>query len=150
LVQKPDQLDRLVQGFYEKIAFINQGRNWGWDIPMVEKSGNRRLYAPTFADAVARYGGMVNDDKLGEAYRRAENSFKGQLEQYFVVLKKDMLKASIAKKSRKKSALEMQERFPQTCVTARGRGRGKVWGKEKGRGLGSRGSGSTKSTRLLN
>jgi hypothetical protein len=41
----------------------------------------------TLGDAVERYGGVVSEDDLGEAYRRFGNSFKGQLEQHFVVLK---------------------------------------------------------------
>ena len=51
------------------------------------KSGNQKPMAYTFGDAVERYGNMVNDGELSEAYRRSGTSFKGQLEQHFVVLK---------------------------------------------------------------
>ncbi len=52
-------------------------------------SGNQMVSALTFADWVTKFGERVNDDFLGETYRRAGNSFKGQLEQHFVVLKED-------------------------------------------------------------
>jgi hypothetical protein len=52
-----------------------------------DKTGNQRPSVLTFADAVTRFGGIVKDDFLGEAYRRAGNSFKGQMEQTFVFLK---------------------------------------------------------------
>jgi hypothetical protein len=52
-------------------------------------SGNRMPTALTFADAVATFGKMVKEEFFGEAYRKAGNSFKGQLEQHFVVLKED-------------------------------------------------------------
>jgi hypothetical protein len=51
------------------------------------KSGNQKPMAYTFGDEVERYGDVVREDDLGEAYRRSGNSFKGQLEQHFVVLK---------------------------------------------------------------
>jgi hypothetical protein len=38
-----------------------------------DKTGNQRPTALTFADAVTKYAGMVKDDFLGEAYRRAGN-----------------------------------------------------------------------------
>jgi len=41
----------------------------------------------TFVDAVATYGHLLKQVELGDAYRRAGNSFKGQLEQLFVVMR---------------------------------------------------------------
>jgi len=46
--------------------------------------------AYTFGDAVERYGNVVNEDELSEAYRRSGTSFKGQLKQHFVVLKEEV------------------------------------------------------------
>ena len=58
----------------------------------VKESGNQSLeksYALTFADAVARYGKDLKEENLVDAYKKAGLAFKGQLEQYFVVLKDD-------------------------------------------------------------
>jgi hypothetical protein len=41
----------------------------------------------TFTDAIAKYGHLLKQFDLGEAYRRAGSFFRGQLEQQFVVLK---------------------------------------------------------------
>jgi hypothetical protein len=41
----------------------------------------------TYTDAVAKYGHLLKQFELGEAYRRAGSFFKGQLEQQFVILK---------------------------------------------------------------
>ena len=41
----------------------------------------------SFTDAVAKYGHMLKQFELADAYRRAGNHFKGQLEQQFLVLK---------------------------------------------------------------
>jgi hypothetical protein len=41
----------------------------------------------SFVEAVTRFGHLVRQVELGEAYRRAGNSFKGQLEQHFIVLR---------------------------------------------------------------
>ena len=40
----------------------------------------------TFADAISRYRANLLEADLGEAYKRAGNAFKGQLQQTFVVL----------------------------------------------------------------
>ena len=53
------------------------------------KEVNKAPYALTFADAVSRYGASLDDDDLGEAYRRAGRGFDRQLAQIFVVLKED-------------------------------------------------------------
>ena len=50
------------------------------------KEAGARQMAFTFADAVSRYGKRLRQGDLGEAYRRAGNSFNGQLQQNFVVL----------------------------------------------------------------
>jgi hypothetical protein len=41
----------------------------------------------TFMDAIAKYGHLLKQLNLGEAYRRAGSFFRGQLEQQFMVLK---------------------------------------------------------------
>ena len=41
----------------------------------------------TFIDAIIRYNQILVDQDLEEAYKRAGNAFKGQLEQHFVILR---------------------------------------------------------------
>ena len=41
----------------------------------------------TFVDAVIRYGSVLAQEDLEEAYKKAGSAFKGQLEQHFVVLR---------------------------------------------------------------
>jgi hypothetical protein len=41
----------------------------------------------TFTEAISKYGHLLKQFELGDAYRRAGNSFKGQLEQQFIVLR---------------------------------------------------------------
>ncbi len=41
----------------------------------------------TFVDAVIRYGSVLAQEDLDEAYKKAGSAFKGQLEQHFVVLR---------------------------------------------------------------
>ena len=52
--------------------------------------------ALTFSDAISRFGLKLNDDGLGEAYRRAGSAFKGQLQKHFVVLRDNVLPAAAA------------------------------------------------------
>ncbi len=119
-----------------------------------ERNRTQRPYALTFADAIARYGMTIDDDNLGEAYRRAGNSFKGQLEQHFVVLKERHAQGEHRQgMEQRKRPLGTQAKFPQTSGIARGKGRGRMWSSERGSGRGSRGYGgygSTKSARLGN
>ena len=56
---------------------------------ITDKTGGRKPFALTFADAITRFGDMLKEESLGEAYRRAGSSFRGQLEQHFVVLKEN-------------------------------------------------------------
>jgi hypothetical protein len=51
-------------------------------------ASNSDIKPYTFTDAIAKYGHLLKQFDLGEAYRRAGSFFKGQLEQKFVVLKK--------------------------------------------------------------
>lgn len=48
-------------------------------------SGTGRSY--TFVDAVSRFGDLVTDSDLSSAYKRAGGTFKGAMEQYFVLLR---------------------------------------------------------------
>ncbi len=52
--------------------------------PEAPARGNRTY---TFVDAVSKFGHLVKQVELGEAYRRAGNSFKGQMEQQFIILR---------------------------------------------------------------
>jgi hypothetical protein len=49
-------------------------------------SGDSNIRAFTFIDAIIRYGAVLVQADLDEAYRRAGSAFRGQLEQHFVVL----------------------------------------------------------------
>jgi hypothetical protein len=53
----------------------------------VSGNGNIETRTYTFTDAISKYGHLLKQFELGEAYRRAGTSFKGQLEQQFVVLR---------------------------------------------------------------
>ncbi len=48
-------------------------------------SGTGRSYS--FVDAVARFGELVFDADLASAYKRAGATFRGAMEQYFVILR---------------------------------------------------------------
>ena len=49
--------------------------------------GGRGQFALIFVDAVVRYGGRIGESDLRLAYGRAGMSFRGQMQQNFVVLK---------------------------------------------------------------
>ena len=51
-----------------------------------QKEGGQRFMTYNFSDAIAKFGGGLREEDLGEAYRRAGRSFTGQLQQNFVVL----------------------------------------------------------------
>ena len=58
----------------------------------VKQKGNEgRSTALTFSDAIAKYGGSLREEDLGEAYRRTGNAFRGQLQQVFVVLQDSVM-----------------------------------------------------------
>ena len=56
-----------------------------------KKDENQRPMAYTFLDAIMKYGAGLRESDLGEAYKRAGTLFKGQLQQYFVVLHEDFI-----------------------------------------------------------
>jgi hypothetical protein len=117
-----------------------------------EVSGNRGVSALTFADAVTRFGRMVNADFWGEAYRRAGNSFKGQLAQHFVVLKEEGTQYHNQQKNDQQSLQRKRthEGMGSNMGRVGGRGRGKDLGRERGTGRGTRGLGSSKSAKFGN
>ena len=129
---------------------------------VVDKSGIQKPYALTFADALTRYKGEVNEDLLGEAYRRAGTSFKGQLEQHFVVLREAGVQGGyqrglgnqeLQRTQSKKRPFEMRESVNQTRETvgrARGRGRGYAGRGDRIRGGFARGFGNAKSSKMGN
>ena len=69
-----------------------------------QKEGGLRPMAFTFSDAISKYGAGLREADLGEAYRRAGNLFKGQLQQNFVVLH-DELAGEVAGLSAEAAAL---------------------------------------------
>jgi hypothetical protein len=62
----------------------------------------KQPYALTFSDAIARYGSVLEEGDLEEAYRRAGNTFNRQMKQTFVVLKEesDILTTVLANRGR--------------------------------------------------
>jgi hypothetical protein len=46
----------------------------------------KHLSSLTFADAIKEYGGLIRDNDLAPAYKRAGINFRGQMRQHFVVL----------------------------------------------------------------
>jgi hypothetical protein len=55
-------------------------------IHLRSRDGDSRLGIFNFSDALVRFGENLTVNELGEAYRRAGNAFRGQLQQKFVVL----------------------------------------------------------------
>jgi len=55
--------------------------------PVDTASTNQTSKTFTFVDAVVKFGHLLRQVELGDAYRRAGTTFKGQLEQQFIILK---------------------------------------------------------------
>jgi hypothetical protein len=56
-------------------------------VMITKVEGGEKTFTLTFADAVAKYGRRLDQDNLADAYKRAGRSFRGLLQQNFVVLK---------------------------------------------------------------
>jgi hypothetical protein len=54
---------------------------------ITKMEGGEKTFTLTFADAVAKYGKRLDQDNLADAYKRVGRSFRGLLQQNFVVLK---------------------------------------------------------------
>lgn len=54
----------------------------------LKKKNASGQFALTFVVAVLRYGGKVSESDRGLAYERADVTFKGQMQQNFIVLSK--------------------------------------------------------------
>jgi hypothetical protein len=52
-------------------------------------SGTGRSY--TFVNSVARFGDLLQAINLAPAYKRASETFRGAMEQYFVILREDFV-----------------------------------------------------------
>ena len=79
--------------------------------------------AMIFSDIIDRFGGDIKQSQLDQAYRRAGNSFTGQLAQNFVVMK-ELGKRGTCETSETTRAAEIP----------RGRGRGQWQGRGRGGG----------------
>jgi hypothetical protein len=107
------------------------------------KTGCRNPYALTFADAIRKFGGLLKEDNLGQAYQRAGTSFKGQLEQHFVILRETGNQGGHWQgpgqtKQQRKRPWEANIETTQERVNPREtKGRGKVWSGDRGRGGGA-------------
>ena len=92
-----------------------------------EKRGDgQKPFAFTFADAIQKFGKDLQQEMLGDAYKRAGRAFAGQLEQHFVVLRDekkstlDQPAAGALPNSRKRPLADQRKEFERTG----GRGRG--------------------------
>ena len=93
----------------------------------------------TFADAIERFGKKINQEGLGEAYRRAERAFAGQLEQHFVVLRNNHqgfsnLPHSSSKNEKKRPLIDQSEAYDRILNGGRARGAGRDGGAGSSRG----------------
>jgi hypothetical protein len=96
-----------------------------------EKRGEgQKPFAFTFADAIQKFGCELQQEMLGEAYKRAGRAFAGQLEQHFVVLK-DEKKSTIDQpaggappNSRKRPLADQAKEFERSGGSGIARGRG--------------------------
>jgi hypothetical protein len=106
--------------------------------PVIHIKGDTNTQKPfvmTFADAVKRFGGKIKDEFLEEAYKRAGNSFKGQLEQHFVVLHEtesthENWQMNDGQTQQRKRPFEMEQqeiggKGKEMLGATRGRGKGK-------------------------
>ena len=106
--------------------------------------GEKPPYALTFSDAIARYSDVLRDDDLGDAYRRAGNTFNRQMRQTFVVLKDESGTRAAALAARGRGGYTPAARGAPYRGRGSWRGRGAVdqRGKKRGNeGLGGRGGG---------
>ncbi len=62
--------------------------------PTNQAESNQINKTYTFVDATAKFGHLLKQVELGEAYRRAGNSFKGQMEQQFIILRENQFSGS--------------------------------------------------------
>jgi hypothetical protein len=70
----------FVQSFISRpvMRYVSEDEN-------LEVSGTGRSYS--FVDAVLRFGDLVQDADLTSAYKRAGGTFRGAMEQYFILLR---------------------------------------------------------------
>ncbi len=121
--------------------------SWHPELCIKDTTGVINLYTITFADEITRFGDLLKEESLGEAYRRAGISFKGQLEKDFVVLRETQgacrvvigsnLNDKINKAKHLRRHMEKGCRQKENSEIARRKGRGKdglVIGEEEGGG----------------
>ena len=109
----------------------------------IKEPNNQRDYALTFADAIARFGPLIQEENLTEAYKRAGTAFRSQLEQHFVVMKDSPQTDEQRFQNPKKRRIETNERMENRGA---GSSRASIAGRGWGRG-GSRGTRGSKYTK---
>ena len=105
----------------------------------IKRGGEERQQVLTFADALERFGKKINQEGLGEAYRRAERAFAGQLEQHFVVLRNNHqgfsnMPQSSSKNEKKRPLVDQAEAYDRSLNGGRARGVGRDGGAGSSRG----------------
>jgi hypothetical protein len=101
----------------------------------IKTGDNQRPFAMTFADAIARFGSRIEQDGLGEAYKRLGRAFQGLVEQHFVVLKENSgqtpdLSNQGTQANVRKRPLEDQSVSYERSIRGGSRGRGIARGKD--------------------
>ena len=109
----------------------------------IKEPNNQRDYALTFADAIARFGPLIQEENLTEAYKRAGTAFRSQLEQHFVVMKDSPQTDEQRFQNPQKRRIETNERMENRGAgSSRASMAGRGWG--RGGNRGTRGSKYTK------
>ena len=106
--------------------------------------GGKQPLALTFSDAIARYSSVLEDEDLGEAYRRAGSTFNRQMRQTFVVLKDESGVRSAILSNRGRGGFTPAPRSAPYRGRGSGswRGRGSGNSDQRGQKRGSDGAGS--------
>jgi hypothetical protein len=121
--------------------------SWHPELCIKDTTGARNIYTLTFADEITKFGDLLKEERLGEAYQRAGISFKGLLEKDFVVLRETQgacrvvigsnLNNKINKAKHLRRYMEKGFRQKENSEIARRRRRGKdglIIGEEEGGG----------------
>jgi hypothetical protein len=96
----------------------------------IKTTGAMKPQSLTFADCMSRFGKIIDQENLNDAYRKAGRGFKGQLRQHFVVLTDDYMREnptnieSQTNQSKRKRPLEEREGPKGSEGTGKRDGRG--------------------------
>ena len=106
----------------------------------IKSDSEQKPFALTFADAMTKFGSELDQERLGEAYKRAGRAFTGQLEQQFVVLKEQAISANLTalgdlRNSRKRPLEDQSTSYAKRSWGSGNRGQGTVGGRGQAKGV---------------